>query len=35
MVPFTNLNDKNVGKACRRLRSRLEAVIEANNDFFE
>ena len=32
---FTNLNKKTVGKACRRLRSRLEAVIKAYGDFFE
>ena len=31
---FTNLNNETVGKVCRRFRSRLEAVVEANGDFF-
>ena len=26
---------KTVGKACRRFQSHLEAVVEANGDFFE
>ncbi len=33
-VAFTNLNKEVVGTSCRRFRSRLEAVIEANGDFF-
>ena len=32
---FIDLNKESVGKACRRLRSRLEAAVEAKRDFFE
>ena len=35
MAVFTNLNKETVGKARKRLQSHLEAVVEANDDFFE
>ena len=35
MADFTNLNKENVRKACRKFRSRLEAVVEANNNLVE
>ena len=31
---FTNLNKETVGKAYRRFRIRLEAMVETNGDFF-
>jgi hypothetical protein len=30
-----NLDRDTVAKACRRFRSRIEAVVEANGDFIE
>ena len=36
MIPtFTNLNKETVYKACRRFRSRLEAVVGVNSDIIE
>ena len=32
---LSNLKKETVGKVCRRFRSRLKAVVEANGDFFE
>ena len=35
IAAFTNLNKKTVGKAGKRFKSRLKAVVEANGEFSE
>ena len=35
MATFTNLNQENIGKGCRKCWSRLAPVMEANSDFFK